>query len=162
MNLLKLSRRAYPIPSGIQDIRFWNVSTIQTLGAAATSANVPLEEQLAIVGMLQATMSGSEAGTKYKAFFRSAAKAGEELGLKFTDTNNHCYRCLRSFLFSVASSERRWMQRRMQLQKAFGTDEAVALIDLLYNKTGELQDNILLLYDSMGQGADIATRWRAQ
>ncbi|CAH8248829.1 hypothetical protein WJ0W_006013 [Paenibacillus melissococcoides] len=31
---------------------------IQTLGAAATSANVPLEEQLAIVGMLQATMSG--------------------------------------------------------------------------------------------------------
>ncbi|CAH8721619.1 hypothetical protein WDD9_006377 [Paenibacillus melissococcoides] len=51
---------------------------------------------------------------------------------------------------------------KMQLQKAFGTDEAVALIDLLYNKTGELQDNILLLYDSMGQGADIATRWRAQ
>ncbi|CAH8248806.1 phage tail tape measure protein [Paenibacillus melissococcoides] len=47
---------------------------------------------------------------------------------------------------------------KMQLQKAFGTDEAVALIDLLYNKTGELQDNILLLYDSMGQGADIATK----
>ncbi|WP_261948889.1 hypothetical protein [Paenibacillus melissococcoides] len=32
------------------------------------------------------------------------------------------------------------------------------MIDLLYNKTGELQDNILLLYDSMGQGADIATK----
>ncbi|CAH8249185.1 hypothetical protein WJ0W_006371 [Paenibacillus melissococcoides] len=43
-------------------------------------------------------------------------------------------------------------------KKQFGTDEAVALIDLLYNKTGELQDNILLLYDSMGQGADIATK----
>ena len=61
---------------------------IQTLGASATTANVPLEEQLAILGMLQATMSGSEAGTKYKAFLRSAAKGGEALGLSFLDANN--------------------------------------------------------------------------
>ncbi|CAH8248805.1 hypothetical protein WJ0W_005989 [Paenibacillus melissococcoides] len=52
--------------AGISDsIRIFKTSgsgmsqAIQTLGAAATSANVPLEEQLAIVGMLQATMSGS-------------------------------------------------------------------------------------------------------
>ena len=32
---------------------------IQTLGASATTANVPLEEQLSILGMLQATMGGS-------------------------------------------------------------------------------------------------------
>ena len=37
---------------------------IQSLGASATTANVPLEEQLAILGMLQATMGGAEAGTK--------------------------------------------------------------------------------------------------
>ena len=37
---------------------------IKTLGASATTAQVPLEEQLSILGMLQATMSGSEAGTK--------------------------------------------------------------------------------------------------
>lgn len=43
--------------------------SIKTLGASATTAQVPLEEQLAVLGMLQATMSGSEAGTKYRAFF---------------------------------------------------------------------------------------------
>lgn len=61
---------------------------IQTLGASATTANVPLEEQLSILGMLQATMGGSEAGTKYKAFLQSAAKAGKALGLSFVDANN--------------------------------------------------------------------------
>ena len=61
---------------------------IKTLGASATTAQVPLEEQLSILGMLQATMSGSEAGTKYKAFLKSAAKGGEELGLDFLDANN--------------------------------------------------------------------------
>ncbi|MFQ8761062.1 MAG: phage tail tape measure protein [Intestinimonas sp.] len=61
---------------------------IQTLGASATTAQVPLEEQLSVLGMLQATMGGSEAGTKYKAFLRSAAKGGEALGLSFLDANN--------------------------------------------------------------------------
>lgn len=40
-------------------------SAISALGATATNANVPLEEQLAIMGQLQTTMSGSEAATKY-------------------------------------------------------------------------------------------------
>ena len=62
-------------------------SAISALGGSATQANVPLEEQLSVLGMLQATMGGSEAGTKYTAFLQSAAKAGEELGLKFTDAN---------------------------------------------------------------------------
>ena len=43
-------------------------SAISALGATATNANVPLEEQLAIMGQLQTTMSGSEAATKYKSF----------------------------------------------------------------------------------------------
>ena len=41
-------------------------------GATATNANVPLEEQLAIMGQLQTTMSGSEAATKYKSFLNQA------------------------------------------------------------------------------------------
>lgn len=126
---------------------------ISNLGAAATSAKVPMEEQFTILGMLQATMSGSEAGTKYKAFLQSAANAGEELGLKFTDTNNQLLSLpqildlLRGkFGDTVDAAE------KMQLQKAFGTDEAVAMIDLLYNKTGDLQSGILSVYDSMGKG----------
>ena len=63
-------------------------SAISALGATATNANVPLEEQLAIMGQLQTTMSGSEAATKYKSFLNQASSAGEKLGLTFLDTNN--------------------------------------------------------------------------
>ena len=131
---------------------------IQTLGASATTANVPLEEQLSIMGMLQATMGGAEAGTKYKAFLRSAAKGGEALGLSFMDANNQLLsmpeildRLRGKFGDTMDAAE------KMELQKAFGDTEAVALIDLMYSKTGELQDNILGMYDALGSGTGVAT-----
>uniref|UniRef100_UPI00272E5CED phage tail tape measure protein n=1 Tax=uncultured Adlercreutzia sp. TaxID=875803 RepID=UPI00272E5CED len=46
---------------------------------------------------------------------------------------------------------------KMELQKAFGDTEAVALIDLLYNKTDDLQGNILDMYDALGSGTGVAT-----
>ena len=132
-------------------------SAIERLGGTATSANVPLEEQLAILGMLQATMSGSEAGTKYTAFLNSAAKAGNKLGLKFTDANNRLL-SMPEILEKIKSKfgETLDASEKLQLQEAFGTEEAVKLIDLLYNKTGDLQGNILTLYDTMGQGTNVA------
>lgn len=130
---------------------------IQSLGASATTANVPLEEQLAILGMLQATMGGAEAGTKYKAFLRSAAKGGEALGLSFLDANNQLL-SMPEILGALRGKFGETMDaaEKMELQKAFGDTEAVALIDLLYSKTGDLQDNILNLYDAMGQGTGVA------
>ncbi len=59
---------------------------IKNIGAVAAANNVPLQEQLAILGQLQTTMPGSEAGTLYKAFIMKAAEAGDQLGLSFTDT----------------------------------------------------------------------------
>lgn len=130
---------------------------IQSLGASATTANVPLEEQLAILGMLQATMGGAEAGTKYKAFLRSAAKGGEALGLSFLDANNQLL-SMPEILGQLRGKFGETMDaaEKMELQKAFGDTEAVALIDLLYSKTGDLQDNILNLYGAMGQGTSVA------
>jgi hypothetical protein len=127
--------------------------SISTLGAAATSAKVPMEEQFAILGMLQATMSGSEAGTKYRAFLQSAARAGGELGLKFTDANNQLL-SMPEILDKLRGKFGDTMDaaEKMQIQKAFGTDEAVAMVDLLYSKTGDLQNGILSIYDSMGKG----------
>ena len=131
---------------------------ISNLGGSATTANVPLEEQLSILGMLQATMSGGEAGTKYKAFLRSAAKAGDELGLSFTDANNNLL-SMPEILAQLPGKFGETMDaaEKMKLQKAFGSDEAVALIDLLYNKTGDLQGNITMLYGEMGKGIAVAT-----
>lgn len=133
-------------------------ASIQTLGASATVANVPLEEQFSILGMLQATMSGSESGTKYKAFLQSAAKAGEALKLSFTDANKQLL-SLPEILSELRGKfgETLDAAEKMELQKAFGTAEAVAMIDLLYGKTGELESNILMLYDTMGNGIDVAT-----
>lgn len=132
--------------------------SIQTLGASATTANVPLEEQLSILGMLQATMGGAEAGTKYKAFLRSAAKGGEALGLSFTDANNQLLSMPEILeILRGKFGETMDAAEKMELQKAFGDTEAVALIDLMYNKTGELQDNILGMYDALGSGTGVAT-----
>jgi len=131
--------------------------SIQTLGASATTANVPLEEQLSILGMLQATMGGAEAGTKYKAFLRSAAKGGEELGLKFTDANNQLL-SMPEILDKLRGKFGETMDaaEKMKLQQAFGDTEAVALIDLMYNKVGDLQGNIVSMYDALGQGTGVA------
>lgn len=129
--------------------------SIQALGGSATSANVPLEEQLAVLGQLQATMSGSEAGTKYRAFLRTVAKAGEELELSFMDANKQLL-SMPEILQTLKSKygETLDAMEKQEIQKAFGSDEAVALIDLMYSKTGVLQDNILTLYDSMGRGVE--------
>lgn len=133
--------------------------SIQTLGASATTANVPLEEQLSVLGMLQATMGGSEAGTKYKAFLRSAVKGGEELGLKFTDANNQLLSMPEILgILRGKFGETMDAAEKMQLQKAFGDTESVALIDLMYNKVDDLQTNIVSIYDSLGQGTGVAQK----
>ena len=132
---------------------------IQTLGASATTAQVPLEEQLSVLGMLQATMGGSEAGTKYKAFLRSAAKGGEALGLSFRDANNQ--RLSMPEILDILRGkfgETMDAAEKMELQKAFGDTEAVALIDLMYSKVGDLESNILSLYDAMGQGTGVTQK----
>lgn len=133
-------------------------AAIESLGASATNAKVPLEEQLSVLGMLQATMSGSEAGTKYTAFIQSAAKGGEELGLAFVDANNQI-KSLPEILDLLRGKYGDTIDaiEKQEIATAFGTDEAVDLIDLLYSKTGELQDNVLSLYDAMGQGTAVAS-----
>lgn len=133
-------------------------ASISTLGAAATTSNVPLEEQLAILGMLQATMSGSEAGTKYKALINAAAGAGKNLGLSFMDANKQLL-SMPEILAALKSKYGDTLDaiEKQDIKTAFGTDEAVAVIDLLYGKTSMLETGILDMYDSMGQGRDVAT-----
>ncbi len=126
---------------------------ISTLGAVATTAKVPLEEQLSILGMLQATMTGSEAGTKYKAVMQTAAGAGEKLGLKFMDANNQLL-SMPEILTRLKGAYGNTLDavEKMEIQKAFGTQEAVAVIDLLYGKVGALTENMESLSVAMRRG----------
>lgn len=131
-------------------------SSISALGATATNNNVPLEEQLAILGQLQTTMSGSEAATKYKSFLNQAASAGQKLGLTFTDANNN--------LLSTPEILQQLKGKygdtidaveKTKLKEAFGTDEAVAMIDLLYGDIDGLSSGIDSMAESMKSGTAV-------
>jgi len=136
---------------------------LTSLGASATAQQVPLEEQLAILGQLQATMSGSEAGTKYSAFLKTAGKAGETLGLSFLDANNNL-KSVPEILDLMRNKYGETLDaiEKREIQEAFGTVQAVDMIDLLYTKTDSLQDNILHLYSSMGEGVGVTARMASE
>ncbi|MCM1161491.1 MAG: phage tail tape measure protein [Roseburia sp.] len=131
-------------------------SAISMLGATATNNKISMEEQLAILGQLQTTMSGSEAATKYKSFLNTAASAGEKLGLSFVDANNQ----LMSTPEILAQLQTKYGDtidavEKQQIKEAFGTDEAVAMIDLLYNDIDGLTSGIDSLGESMKQGIGV-------
>lgn len=131
-------------------------SSISALGATATNNNVPLEEQLAILGQLQTTMSGSEAATKYKSFLNQAASAGKKLGLSFVDANNKLLSTpeILSILKNKYGDTIDAVEKQ-QLKEAFGTDEAVAMIDLLYNDIDGLSGGIDSMAASMKKGTSV-------
>jgi hypothetical protein len=121
------------------------------LGADATAHGIAINEQMAVLGKLQATMSGSEAGTKYKAFLRGVGAAQEKLGMQFTDSAGRMLpvdqilsKLQGKFgeIDTVAESD--------LLKKAFGSDEAVAAIKLLIADTNGLTDSINTLGNITG------------
>ncbi|MCH2085910.1 MAG: phage tail tape measure protein [Pseudoalteromonas sp.] len=119
-----------------------------SLGADAKSAGIAVNEQMAILGTLQATMSGSEAGTKYSAFLAGVGKAQSALGLTFTDSQGRMLpmvnilteiRSKYGDVIDVAEGD--------QLAKAFGSKNAVSTIKLLLTDINGLNDSI----NSLGQ-----------
>ncbi|WP_188008993.1 phage tail tape measure protein [Grimontia hollisae] len=131
-----------------------------SVGASATAVGVGMTEQMAILGTLQATMSGSEAGTKYRAFLAGAAKAQDALNLSFTDSQGKLLPIIDILdklkgrvgdTISVAESA--------ELSKAFGSQEAVGMIQLLMQNTDGLAGSI----DQLGkvQGLDVAEQMAA-
>lgn len=135
---------------------------LSSLGASADKAGISLSEVLAVGGELQATMSGSEAATKFQAFIESAAKAGGDLGLNFLDANSR----LKSIpeIIDIVKNKYGNMIDAMEaqeLQEAFGTKEAVDMINLLYNKTESVVASTADLTSAMNDGAQ-ATEKMAQ
>jgi TP901 family phage tail tape measure protein len=113
------------------------------LGATATSAGVAMSEQLTVLGALQATMEGGESATKYRAFLGAIGTAQDKLNLKFTDAQGkmlgivpilQTLKTKFGLIDTVAESD--------LLKKAFGTDEAVAMIKLLIPQVDNLKTNI--------------------
>lgn len=123
------------------------------IGANATAAGIAMDEQFAVLGQLQATMSGGEAGTKFKAFLAGVGNAQKALGIQFTDAAGNMLPVLTMLdklkarygdTLSVAEGD--------ELKKAFGSDEAVSMIKLLMTNTKGLATNINALANTHGMG----------
>lgn len=130
-------------------------SAFTSVGAAATSVGVGMTEQMAILGTLQSTMSGSEAGTKYRAFLAGTAKAQEALNMQFTNAQGQMLPMV-DILNQIKGryGETISVAESAELSKAFGTQEATAMIQLLMQNTDGLASSI----DELGKvkGLDVA------
>jgi len=123
------------------------------IGAEAQSAGIGMHEQMAILGTLQATMSGSESGTKYKAFLAGVGKAQKALNLQFTDAQGRLLPMVDILTkikgkygdtLEVAESD--------ALAKAFGSSEAVSTVKLLMGDIDSLAGSINKLGQVKGMG----------
>lgn len=123
------------------------------IGANATAAGISMDEQFAVLGQLQATMSGGEAGTKFKAFLAGVGGAQKALGLKFTDAAGNMLPVLTILdKLKAKYGETMSVAEGDELKKAFGSDEAVAMIKLLMTNTKGLATNINALANTHGMG----------
>ncbi len=140
-------------------------SAFSSVGADATAAGIAMNEQMAILGTLQSTMSGSEAGTKYRAFLSGVAKAQDELNLSFTDSQGKMLPMLEILeqikgefgdTLSVAESAK--------LDKAFGSKQATALIKQLMTDTDGLAGSIETLgsVQGMSKAEEMASKMTDQ
>lgn len=128
-------------------------SAFTSVGANATSAGIAMSEQMAILGTLQSTMNGSEAGTKYKSFLAGVGGAQDKLNLSFVDAQGKMLPMLDILdklkgkfgdTLDVAESD--------ALKTAFGSEEAVSLIKLLMADTQGLASSMETLGNVKGMG----------
>ena len=129
---------------------------IKNIGAVAASSNVPLEEQLAILGQLQTTMPGSEAGTLYKAFIMKAAEAGEKLGLSMVDSSGR----LKGIIPILQEIQGKFPDlsqaaAQVEIKKAFGSDEAVKFLLQMSQGVAALETNIQSVSRAMRTGTAV-------
>ena len=128
-------------------------SAFTSVGAEATSVGVGMNEQMAILGTLQATMSGSEAGTKYRAFLGGVANAQDKLNMSFTDSHGQMLPMI-DILNQLKGryGETIDVAESAELAKAFGTKEATGMIKLLMADTQGLAHSIDTLGQVQGMG----------
>ncbi len=129
---------------------------IKNIGAVAAANNVPLQEQLAILGQLQTTMPGSEAGTLYKAFIMKASEAGEKLGLSLVDSSGR----LKGIILILEEVKGKYPDlsqaaAQVEIKRAFGSDEAVKFLLQVSQGMAALETNIQSVAGAMRTGTAV-------
>ena len=118
-------------------------SAFTSVGAEATSYGIGMNEQMAVLGTLQSQMSGSESGTKYKAFLSGVGKAQESLGLIFEDSQGQMLPMV-DILNKIKGKygETINLAEGMELKDAFGSSQAVGAIKALIADVDGLHGSI--------------------
>lgn len=139
---------------------------IESAGAGAVNLGMKMTEQLALLGMMQQTMQAGEAGTALRAFATNAAKAhegfaeladesGNPIRVRILDENGG----LRAMPDILGDLQARYGEtldafEAAEIKEAFGTDEAMKMINALYGQEAAVRANAEALEGAASQGAD--------
>ena len=137
--------------------------------AIASRQGLSMQQQLASLGMLGQTMTGSEAGTKLKAFAIGVPKAVPKMqklgvkGLELSDKNGFMLpitdaleniRKKYGTKLTIASQE--------ELRKMFGSREATSFIVNLLPYVDKLKKDAFLIKEAMNEGLPVAMEMALQ
>ncbi|WP_018694502.1 phage tail tape measure protein [Algicola sagamiensis] len=130
----------------------------QSMGAGLAVANVPLAEQFTALGMLQRTDVAGSSGTVMAALERNAAKAQtayQKQGADVRILNEQGN--INSLPQLLAELQQHYGQRYTSkigadIQKAFGSEEAVKFFKALWGQQAAFRENQSAVSDAMKQG----------
>ena len=131
---------------------------IQSMGSGLAESGIALSDQLTALGMLQQKMEAGVAGTTLTALERSAAQAQERfakmgLGIETLNENGNL-RDLPELLEEVqaAFGNEYTTEIGSQLQKAFGSEEAVKFFKAMWGQQEVFRENSKTLKEAREQG----------
>jgi len=140
-------------------------AAIESAGAGATNFGMKMTEQMTLLGMMQQQMAAGEAGTALKAFAANAARAHDAFAkMEITDKRPVRVRVidengmLREMPDILADLKARYGEtldtiEAAEIAKAFGTEEAMKMINALYGQEEAVRANADALQDAARQGA---------
>lgn len=126
------------------------------LGASGASQGIGMDEQIAVMGMLQqVTGSGSVAATQYRSFLDGAVAAQKKLKLSFVDVQGKMLP-MAAILEKIKGKYGSTIEaaEALELKQAFGSTEAVKAITTMLDKSSSLKNNIAEL--GKVKGMDVA------
>lgn len=146
---------------------------IESAGAGAVNLGMDMTEQLTLLGMMQQQMQAGEAGTALRAFATNAAKAHEAFGkmkvtadrpvrVRVLDENGQ----LRAMPDILADLQARYGEtldafEAAEIKEAFGTDEAMKMINALYGQEAAVRANADALDDAAQRGTEFTSAMAA-
>ena len=117
---------------------------ISNIGAAAKKMGVSLSEELSVIGVAKGAFNtAAEAGTGYRAFLTGVGKAQDKLGLTFTDSTGKMLPMVEVLkkIKDKYGDDLSTLAAQQELQQAFGSTEAVKIVNALIDKTDDLTNS---------------------